>query len=64
MSKNKDVEELQKKTQDLADKMQKWGCALTVLITIPLLLTAFLGPFGLVISGVIVILYLFGRKKE
>lgn len=60
----KEEKDLQQKTKELGEKMQKWGCALTVLITIPIVLIAFLGPAGLVISGIIVVLYLFGRKKE
>lgn len=42
--------------QKIGKKVQRIGCLLTVLITIPILLTVFLGPLGLVI-GIIVFIW-------
>jgi len=61
MSKEKDFQE---KTEELGKNLQSWGCALTIFLTIPIILFVFLGPIGLIISGAIIVLYLFGRNKN
>jgi len=61
MSKEKD---LQEKTEEIGKKLRKWGCALTIFLTIPIILFVFLGPLGLIISGGIIVLYLIGRNKD
>lgn len=43
------------------EKMQTLGCLLTLVVTIPLLLTVFLGPVGLIIGAVIAILVVIGH---
>ena len=47
----------------LAGKLSKWGLHLTILLTVPMLLTALLGPLGTVIAVVIVIAYFASRKN-
>lgn len=61
MSEEKDLEQ---KAEEVGEKLQKWGCALTVLITTPIILTIFLGPIGLIISIGIIVLYFIGRNKN
>ena len=61
MSKEKDFQE---KTEELGKNLQSWGCALTIFLTIPIILFIFLGPIGLIISGAIIVLYLFSRNKN
>lgn len=57
-------EERAKKVEEAGQKMQAWGCLLTVLITIPIILTIFFGPVGLGIGVFIAIIFLAGRKKK
>lgn len=59
----KDNNNFQQKTHELAEKMQKLGCALTVYLTIPIIFIAVFGVPGLIISGFIIIIYIFSRKK-
>lgn len=49
-NKMKDASE---KMKDTGKKMQKMGCLFTVLLTIPIALTIFLGIPGMVIGGII-----------
>lgn len=53
-----------KKLETTGAKIQGLGCLLTILITIPILLTVFLGPLGLGIGIVIAILGLVGHLKK
>ncbi|HZK00928.1 MAG TPA: hypothetical protein VFC79_13005 [Tissierellaceae bacterium] len=57
-------EERAKKVEEAGQKMQAWGCLLTVLITVPVILTIFFGPIGLGIGALIAVLFLIGRKKK
>ncbi len=57
-------EERAKKVEEAGQKMQAWGCLLTVLITVPIILTIFFGPAGLGIGALIAILFLIGKKKK
>ena len=52
------------KIKQAGEKMQRIGCALTLMITIPLILTIFLGPLGLVIGGIIFFIGLAGMFKS
>ena len=47
------LEEAGKKMQDTGKKMQNMGCALTIMLTIPIVLTVFLGIPGAIIGGVV-----------
>lgn len=58
------AEELSNKMQNAGKKMQKLGCLLTIVITVPLVLTVFLGPIGLGISVVLIVLYFIGKNKN
>lgn len=53
----------QEKTEELSNKMQDIGCLLTIVLTIPIVLTILLGPFGLGISIVLIVLYFIGKNK-
>lgn len=57
-------EERAKKAEEFGQKAQAMGCLLTILLTIPIVLTIFLGPLGLGIGVVIAILFLISRKKK
>lgn len=52
------------KMQETGEKMQRLGCLLTVLLTIPIVLTIFLGPLGLGLGIIIAILFLAGSKNR
>lgn len=54
------MDSTQQKVEAAGKKVQKVGLWLTVLITIPILLTVFLGVLGTAIGGVIVIAGLVG----
>lgn len=61
------AEEIGEKMQNAGKNMQKWGCLLTLLITVPIILTISLGPLGIGISAVLIILVIaskFSKKKE
>lgn len=65
MNENQDKwEERAKKVEEAGQRMQAWGCLLTILLTIPIVLTVIWGPVGLGIGVLIAILYLIGRKKK
>lgn len=57
-------EERGRKMEELGNNMQSLGCLLTVLLTIPIVLTIILGPLGLGISIVVIILFLMGRGSK
>ncbi len=48
------------KLRAAGEKMQRLGCMLTVLLTVPILLTLFLGIPGLIIGGLVFVLGLAG----
>lgn len=64
MTEKNKVEEAGKKIEDFGKKTQQLGCLLTVLITIPILLTVFLGIPGLIIGSIIAILGIVGQFKK
>ncbi len=51
------------KLREAGEKMQAIGCLLTLLITVPVILTIFLGPLGLGISVAIILIWFLTRKK-
>jgi len=55
------------KIKQVGTKMQKLGCFLTLVLTIPIVLTLFLGVPGLIIGGIIAIIaiisFLSQKKK-
>ncbi|MGM0609408.1 MAG: HIRAN domain-containing protein [Candidatus Muiribacteriota bacterium] len=57
------TEELQDKMQNAGQKMQKVGCLLTMLLTIPIVLTLFFGPFGFGLSIILIVLYFISKNK-
>jgi len=59
-----DLKQTGKKIEDVGKKLQDLGCLLTVIITIPILLTVFLGPLGFVIGAVIFIVGLWGHFSK
>lgn len=58
------LEETGKKMQETGKKMKGLGCLLTILITVPIILTLFLGPIGLVLGGIIFVVGLVGAFKS
>ena len=52
------------KMQQTGEKMQKVGCAMTLLFTIPIILTIFLGIPGLIIGGIVAIAGVVGIFKQ
>ncbi len=54
----------QQKIEDAGKKMQSMGCALTILITIPIALTIFLGIPGFVIGSIVAVFGLVGILKK
>jgi len=59
-----DWEERGKKMETTGKKIQGLGCLLTMLFTIPIVLTIFLGSFGLVIGIFVAIIGLVGYFKK
>jgi hypothetical protein len=51
------------KLKNAGEKMQSVGCLLTILITVPIALTLFLGPLGLGISIIIIVIWFASKKK-
>ena len=60
----KEEKDMQQKTRELGEKMQSLGCSLTVLFTIPLVATIFLGVPGLIISLFVIIFFFVAKKKQ
>ena len=52
------------KMQQTGEKIQKMGCAMTLLFTIPIVLTIFLGIPGLIIGGIVAIAGVVGMIKQ
>ena len=52
------------KGQVLGEKMQKMGCAMTLLFTIPIILTLFLGIPGIIVGGIVAIAGVVGMMKQ
>lgn len=48
------------KVQDLGNRMQRVGCLLTLLVSVPIILTIILGIPGLIIGGILAILVMVG----
>ena len=64
MSEEDGQKDLQQKTKEFGEKLQSIGCLLTVLLTIPIILTIVMGVPGLIISIIIIVAYLYGNKKQ
>ena len=59
-----DWEKTGKKMEAAGKNMQQLGCLLTMIITVPILLIAFLGPLGIAISVIFVVLGIAGYVKK
>ncbi|MCK9324466.1 MAG: hypothetical protein M0P69_03125 [Bacteroidales bacterium] len=60
----KNMQDAGKKMQDAGKNIQKTGCALTVMLTIPILLTVFMGLPGAIIGGIIFLAGAAGMMKK
>ena len=63
----KNKKPIEERTKDLGEKITSLGCLLTVVLTVPIILTVLLGPLGLFISAGVVGLFVIGKinqKKE
>lgn len=61
------LENAGKKMQNAGEKMQGCGCLLTLVITVPLILSIWLGTAGMVIGGIVALLAIaayFAKGKE
>jgi hypothetical protein len=57
----------EKKLEEVGEKLQKIGCLLTLMFTVPIVLTLFFGIPGLIIGIIIAIIGIagvLGKKKE
>jgi len=59
----KEEKDMQEKTKELGEKIQSLGCLLTVLFTIPLILTIFLGIPGSIIGFILIVFFFIAKKK-
>lgn len=57
------VEKTAENMKKTGKKMEKLGCLLTLVITIPIILTVIMGPWGTAIGVIIAILAVVGAVK-